>query len=324
MMNMIENFYRAEFEKRGFSLNPDCSKYCRIGSCWSLSDQIGEGAFWIYSQKDLFDIKIHDFFFYEDFLMEFELPECLSITHYESISGEELAPYRRLNAGCIKTFIGGGYPPYRALIHKNIPIRSIGIEIMPAYYEDYLKRQYPGENLRPRDAFSHVGQTMDFPEMVVLLNQVKNYRGDGIAAKLFYEGKVAESVSLIVERNKNSKPESRSSLHIQDIQRIETVTAYLNDHYAYDIPLERLAKIACMGMTKLKTSFKQFHGCTVTEYIQQRRIGQAEHLLSDTDFSIGQIAQTVGYSSASRFAELFRKFTGLLPGEFRKMAKREA
>ena len=35
------------------------------------------------------------------------------------------------------------------LIHKNIPIRSIGIEIMPAYYEDYLKKQYPDEYRNP-------------------------------------------------------------------------------------------------------------------------------------------------------------------------------
>ncbi|WP_235436105.1 helix-turn-helix domain-containing protein [Gottschalkia purinilytica] len=140
---------------------------------------------------------------------------------------------------------------------------------------------------------------------------------------MFYEGKVAEAVSLIVERKRKKKSEAYTSLYKQDIQKIETVTAYLNDHYAYTIPLERLAKIACMGTTKLKTTFKQFHGCTVTEYIQQRRMGQAEHLLSDTDFPIGQIAETVGYTSASRFAELFRKSTGLLPGEYRKMAKRK-
>ena len=72
-------------------------------------------------------------------MLEFSLPECLSITRYDSISGEELSPYRRLSAGCIKTFIGG-YTPYKALIHKNIPIRSIGIEIAPAYYGDYLKK----------------------------------------------------------------------------------------------------------------------------------------------------------------------------------------
>ena len=52
--------------------------------------------------------------------MEFHLPEALSITQYESISGEELNPYRRMSAGCIKAFIGG-YKPYKAIIHKKSP-----------------------------------------------------------------------------------------------------------------------------------------------------------------------------------------------------------
>lgn len=101
------------------------------------------------------------------------------------------------------------------------------------------------------------------------------------------------------------------------------MTAYLNDHYAFEIPSERLSQIAAMGTTKLKTTFKQFHNCTVTEYIQQRRMSQAEHLLSKTDLTIGQIAQAVGYSTSSRFAELFRRSTGILPGEYRKIAQRK-
>ena len=76
-----------------------------------------------------------------------------------------------------------------------------------------------------------------------------------------------------------------------------------------------------MGTTKLKSSFKKAYGCTITEYIQQRRMSQAEYLLTSTDLSIGQIAQTVGYSTSSRFAELFRMSTGLLPGEFRKVGR---
>lgn len=57
--------------------------------------------------------------------------------------------------------------------------------------------------------------------------------------------------------------------------------------------------------------------------IQQRRMSQAEYLLAHTDLQIGQIAQTIGYSTSSRFAELFRRSTGLLPLEYRKMAKRK-
>ena len=145
-----------------------------VGQCWTLSPEVGEGSYWIYAKKDLYDIKIHDFLFYEDCFLEFPMPECLSITQYESISGEELSPYRRLSAGCIKTFIGG-YEPYKALIHKRIPIRSIGIEIMPAYYEDYMKKQYPGDYVNPFTAFKEIDQTMDFPAMAKLLYEVKNY-----------------------------------------------------------------------------------------------------------------------------------------------------
>ncbi|MDR1328310.1 MAG: AraC family transcriptional regulator [Oscillospiraceae bacterium] len=321
MNDIVEDCYNPMFSEHGFLPVTENHQYGQMGSCLKLSEKIGAGFYWIYGQKDLFDIKIHDFFFHEDSFMEFKIPECLSITHYESISGEELSPYRRLNAGCVKSYMGG-YEPYKVLIHKKIPIRCVGIEVMPAYYENHLRNQYPGEYANPREAFCQVGQTMDFPEMVHLLSQVKNYRGEGIAAKLFYEGKVAEAISLVLARKREKKPESSASLSRQDTRQIEIVNAYLNDHYAYDVPLDRLAKIACMGTTKLKSTFRQYHGCTITEYIQNRRMGQAEHLLSDTDLTIGQVAQAVGYASAGRFAELFCKSTGLLPREYRKMARR--
>lgn len=217
----------------------------------------------------------------------------------------------------------GGYKPYKALIHKKIPIRSIGIEVMPAYYEDYLQKQYPGDYISPLAAFRQIDQTTDFPAMAKLLHEVKVYRGDGIAAGLFYEAKVAEAVSLVVEEQKKILSRKEKRLSEQDVAQLKNVIAYLNDHYAFDIPLERLAKIACMGTTKLKTSFKQLQGCTITEYIQQRRMSQAEHLLIDTDFTMGQIAEMIGYSTSSRFAELFRKSTGLLPIEYRKMAQQK-
>ncbi len=319
MGDIIKDVYGPILIEQGFTHQPDNHRFGETGLCWSLSPEIGEGFYWIYAQKNLFNIKIHDFYFHEDSFLEFQLPECLNITQYDSISGEELTPYRRLTAGCIKSIIGG-YKPYKILIHKKIPIRSVGIEVMPAYYEDYLKSQYPGEYTNPYEAFLYVGQTTNFPEMSRLLGQVKNYRGDGISARLFYEAKVTEAVALVVERRKKNQVRPAVKLSNPDIRQMETVTSYINDHYAFELPLERLSKIACMGTTKFKASFKQLHGCTVTEYIQQRRMSQAEHLLSSTDLTIGQIAKTVGYSNAGRFAELFRLSTGLLPGQYRKMS----
>ena len=317
MENIIDEFYENTFNKFNFKKVKNPDKFNSVGECWKIPPEMGEGYYWIYVQRNLFDIKIHDFYLNEDRLMTFDWTECLSITEYESISGEELSPYRRLSAGCIKTFVGG-YEPYKILIHKKIPIRSIGIEILPEYYEKYLREQYGADYTNPISAFSQIDQTMYFPEVSRRLKEIKNYRGEGIAARLFYESKVAEIVSLLFEKQNSNKNLKEKKLSQQDIKALDDVTAYLNDHYAFEIPTERLAQIACMGKTKLKSSFKQYHGCTITEYIQRRRMGQAEHLLAKTDLNIGQIAQTVGYSTSSRFAELFKKNTGILPGEYRK------
>ncbi|WP_092478451.1 helix-turn-helix domain-containing protein [[Clostridium] polysaccharolyticum] len=319
---MIEQVYVPMLNQTGFVNVTSNSAYTKEGQYWELKEEVGKGTYWVYHKDNLFNIKIHDFFFHKDTFLEFDPPNCLSITYYSSIAGEELSPYRRLNAGCVKTFIGG-YRPYRALIHKNIPIQSIGIEIMPAYYEDYLKEEYPEEYANPKLAFFEIDETMHFPEMIYLLNQVKNYQGEGLSAKLFYESKVAEAVSLVVEHQKKQKrPKPQSKLSIEDAQNIATVTAYLNDHYANELPLEQLAKIACMGLSKFKSLFKQVNGCSVTEYVQQRKMSRAEYLLSSTTLTITQISEAIGYSNPSRFAELFKKSTGLVPGEYRKITQK--
>lgn len=318
MNNITKEYYEPLLEENGFILMPENEHYCELGTVWKLSPTLGKGTYWVYEQENLYDIKIHDFAFHEDTIIELDSPECLSVTYYESISGEELMPYRRLKANCVKSFIGG-YKTFKANMHKKIPIKSIGIEILPAYYEEYLKDHYPGEYQSPFEAFRDIDETEDFPEMVRLLIQIKNYRGEGISAKLFYDAKVAEAVSLIVERQERQKQKEKKPLSPKDKELLETVTAYINDHYAFDIKQDQLARIACMGTTKLKETFKLMHGATITEYIQHRRISQAEHLLGGTQLTIQQVAETVGYKSASRFSELFRKTTGILPNAYRKI-----
>lgn len=307
--------------ENGFFPEENTLDYNTAGQTYKLDPQKGSGYYWVYTHENLFSFAVHDFVFYEDFFLRCSLPEHLILTWFESVSGERLDPYKRLTAGYMEGCLLN-HEGYRAFVHKNIPIRSIGIEIMPEYYEKTLKEKYPEEYTNPQSAFLSIDGTIDFPELVLLLHQVKNYRGDGMAAKLFYEGKAAEAISLIVERTKRLGPKYLHSISEEDMQHLKTVADYINDHFAFDVRLEQLAKIACMGATKLKSTFKEVHQCTITEYIQHRRMGQAEHLLSHTDLTIGQISQIVGYSSPSRFSKLFRKSTGLAPHEYQKLSSK--
>ena len=287
----LEQQYGRAMEEHGFLPDPENRRYGSMGLCWRHTSQQGGGFFWTYGQQDLYTIKNHDFFFVEDQLLVFDWPVSLSVTWYESISGEEFSPCRRLVPGCVKSFIGGR-EPYRALIHRQIPIVSIGVEITPAYYRDYLRRQFPQEYQSLLESFQTLDQTEHFPEMVQLLKQVRDYRGEGLPARLFYDGKVAEAVAL--------------------------VAAFITAHCADELPLERLSRIGCMSISKLKDAFHVRYGCTITQYIQGQRTEQAGRLLRETDLPVSQVAAIVGYQNPSRFAEIFRRNTGRSPAEYRR------
>lgn len=322
MQSVMENWNGQIVEPHGFSPCED-HPYGPLGRCWKLSPEIGEGYFWAYGEKDLFDIKIHNFYYRKDTLIDCKVSGYLSIYYYDSISGEQLTPYRRMDAGCIQS-LAGGDEPYKMWVHKNIPIRSIGIGITPAYYEQYMKMNYPEEYMNPYDAFAKLDQEEVFPELVFLLKQVESYHGDGMAAMLFYKGKVDEVVSLLLSRLKNqSQKPKETEVSRQDLKQLEVAVSYINDHYASDIPLERLSQFSCMSISKFKIVFKKVYGCSVTSYIQQRRLSHAECLLAESDLTIGQIAESVGYSTSSRLATLLRESTGLTPAEYRKMAHRK-
>lgn len=318
--NKKESYYRELFEEMHFKPCAVPSGFPPEGECWKLTSEGGDGYYWFYEAGDRYNIKIHDFRFREDTVLDMQIPEALSVTWYESISGEELKPYRKLNCHVVKSFLGG-YEPFRALIHRNVPIRSIGIEYRPAYYEAYLKEQFGDLYQSPADAFRSIDETSDFPEMAKLLKELWNYRGEGLPATLHYDAKAAEALSLVFERHRKLNESQTPQLPYEDLAMLESLAAYIGDHYADQLSIEMLAKIACMGTTKLKRCFRVAFGCTIGDYIQQVRIDQAEHLLAYTDLPVGEVAKAVGYTAAGHFAGLFRKAKGTLPLEYRKMLK---
>lgn len=324
MKEMENNYYRDLFEKMHFRPCKTPENFPPEGECFELTAAGGSGYYWIYEAGDRYNIKIHDFCFREDTVLDMRIPEALSVTWYESISGEELSPYRKLNCHVVKSFLGG-YEPFRALIHRNIPIRSIGIEYRPAYYEAYLKEEFKELYQSPTEAFRSIDETSEFPEMTRLLTRLWQYRGAGLPATLYYDSKAAEALSLVFERHRMLNEKKTIPVSETDKDILQSLASYIGDHYADELSIEMLAKIACMGTTKLKRCFKAYFHCTVADYIQQVRIDKAEHLLAYTDLPVGEVAKAVGYTAAGHFADLFRRTKGVLPLEYRKfMTDRKA
>ena len=159
--------HAPSLEQIGFEEYEPPEGFCPL---WRSYRGEGEtsGSFHILAPSDRWQIAIHDFTLLHDTVMEFELPEYLSVAWYESISGEEFTPYRRLRAKSIWGFYSGD-GGWRGLVHGGVPVKAVSIEVRPEMSRAYLEREYDGQFERVRDAFASLSDDGDSPELRALL-----------------------------------------------------------------------------------------------------------------------------------------------------------
>lgn len=270
-MDTLKALYQQMLPFGGFLLNTNKSNIEENQFCYTLSSDKGSGEFWYYLYEDMFTIQKQNFCFYEDFFIESLEPEFLALQYFSSVSGEEFQPYTQLSPNSFRAYVGGGEKTYRAVYHKDIPIRSVSVSIMPDFYDRYLRDKFEGEYIDPQGAFRRITLERDFPQLIALLKQIQTYSGNGMSAKMFYEGKILEALAFIIDITKG-RHKQKIRITKQDEKDLQAVIDYINHHYAFPVSLEHLSKIAFMGKTKLKTIFKEYVGCNISNYIIQKRI----------------------------------------------------
>ena len=100
----------------------------------------------------------------------------------------------------------------------------------------------------------------------------------------------------------------------------KTVT-YINEHYAEEIPLSSLCRVAGMSKSHFCRKFKSVMGITVMEYVLKTRIAAAKSLLLSSNLSISQISERCGFSSISYFCQKFKDELGESANAFRTREK---
>ena len=99
------------------------------------------------------------------------------------------------------------------------------------------------------------------------------------------------------------------------------VRRYIDLHFKEPLTLEQLSEEAHINKYYLSHAFKREYGVSPINYMISRRIDESKYLLAETDLSMSQIAQLLGFSSLSYFSQVFRKIHGSSPMEFRQSSK---
>ena len=102
---------------------------------------------------------------------------------------------------------------------------------------------------------------------------------------------------------------------------VQKTIIFIESDISANLTLNTLAKMHNVSGGYLSTVFKKETGKNVTEYIRDKRMKHAEHLLSSTHLQIQTVALHCGIMDVQYFSKLFKKHIGKTPKEYREIIK---
>lgn len=154
------------------------------------------------------------------------------------------------------------------------------------------------------------GATLSFQNLCIYL--IEKYYGTEIgnyAAKMFLveKGKHSQLTYSIFSAQKNHSDEE-----------IISTQQFIEKNATEKLVVSRLAENVAMAERTFIRRFKNATGNTPSEYIQRVKVEFAKKLLENTMTSIKEICYETGYEDHTYFRNIFKKYTGLTPVEYKK------
>ncbi len=102
------------------------------------------------------------------------------------------------------------------------------------------------------------------------------------------------------------------------------VQNYLEKNYTKKITLDEMSTYAGVGRRSLERRFKKATYNTVSEYLQRIKVEAAKKGIETSRKNISDIMVEVGYSDVKAFRDVFKKYTGLTPVDYRTKYYKES
>ena len=119
---------------------------------------------------------------------------------------------------------------------------------------------------------------------------------------------VIRSYCLLVDRNKYKDKQAV----------VRNCIAYINDRISEKISLDNVSDYLGVNKSYLSSIFNKDMGISIVDYIHDKRISNACYLLANTDFSISEVADYIGYFDTSYFIRIFKTLVKMTPLKYRE------
>ncbi len=108
--------------------------------------------------------------------------------------------------------------------------------------------------------------------------------------------------------------------HLEKFKR--KIWHYILHHLGEEIALESLAAYMSVSKYHFARTFRRIFGMSVMQFITKERLQQAKYRLQNTNQSICEIAEDLGFSNGGYFTKVFKKAYGITPTHYRRDPKK--
>lgn len=313
---LLNKGYESFLKQTGSILSDNNSFINTCFNTYKFSTEYGRGYTSIYEVDSYANICIAEHLYVRNFEYVGVCDDSITIHQYDSIDSEHSYPDGDVYAGMQYIYYTPDNKLSQYVIKKNTPAKVMGVQLMPEYYENYLKKEFGMKNIDIKKELQVFSHGVSIPEISSILNQVRNFKGNKFSTKLFFKSKIDELTAVIIQKAEEFRS-LKTRVSSADRYAIMEILAYLNKNLSKNLLLSDLAAKAYMSVSKFKYVFKAVAGQTLSEYTIRKKMEYACELLLYSKLYIGEIANLVGYKNSGSFSLQFKKYTGMLPHDYR-------
>jgi AraC-like DNA-binding protein len=123
----------------------------------------------------------------------------------------------------------------------------------------------------------------------------------------------------ILHQHFETKPGHQGLVGMAYDPHIGPLLALIQEHPSRPWTVESMQMESGLSRTPFFDRFRGLTGCSPTTYLRDVRVNLAKRLLTTTEMTISQIANSTGYQSSGALCSAFKGCTGLTPSQFRKI-----
>lgn len=161
------------------------------------------------------------------------------------------------------------------------------------------------------------GKIMSIPEPGV--NIIQKFKAlnaeepETLSGNLKKQALIMELISVSFQRYNIELPERFE----KDLKRFEPVVGLIQKIPGKKWNVPELARRSELGRVQFSTEFKRVFGMPPAKFIMRKRLEHARYLLLNSNRTLADIAEELGFSDAFHFSKSFKSGIGLSPKEFR-------